>query len=171
MKPKRLKVNKAPKGQYPNALKKSDFEDVILYAELEGFSTPEEPKYLYFRPVPAAVKVPMEDPQVTGIDKWNMMVNALALVVVDPDTGQPLMTEAEWHQRDVSTLKTAIGAIFGIKFGSDDEDDDSEVLTPEEQARLEELAKEPNPLEETHGLDSHTAYISSSEEGPTETET
>lgn len=163
-KPKKIKPKRASQGNYPNAVKKSDFDNIVLYTELEGLSTPEEPKYLYFRPLPAALRVPIEDPAKSGMEKWRLMVQAVSIVVIDPDTSKPLMTESEWHQQDSDTLRSAIGAVFGVSFGSDDDEDDESVLTPDEQARLEALAAEPNPLGETIGSGSLTVSISDSGE-------
>lgn len=156
-KPRKMRPKRATQGAYPFAVRKSDFENIVLFAELEGLSTPEVPKYLYFRPLPAALRVPIEDPAKSGKEKWDLMVNAVSIVAIDPDTGEPLMTESEWHQRDADTLKAAIGAVFGVSFGSDDDDDEDEpVLSPDEQDRLEELAADPNPLDGTTGSGSPT---------------
>lgn len=168
---KRLTSKRALKGSYYNSISKEDFKRPPLsYVELEDYTSEDgQPKCIYFTPVPSPLMIDAQETGLPHMERWSRFLTAVAHCVVNPETYEPIMDKSEWEELDFQLQKRVVSAVLGADF--DNEDTDESVLTPEEEAKLKEIASDPNPLEETRGNGLHTASISSSEEDLNETET
>lgn len=159
---KNNKAQKAYRDDYSHSISKSSLQHGPLqYVELEDYLSDEDgqtPQRLYFRPVPSALMLPIQEQGKPPLEKWTLMLQALAWCVVDPETRNPIMTKDEWEWMDIKLQQFAIGAILGIEFETDEdgEEDKIDKLELEQAREMEELAKDPNPLDETTGTDSLT---------------
>lgn len=160
MKARKSKAQKAYRDDYSHSISKSSLQHGPLqYVELEDYLSEDDgqtPQRLYFRPVPSALMLPIQEQGKPPLEKWGLMLQALAWCVVDPETRNPIMTKDEWEWMDIKLQQFAIGAILGIEFETDmegDENDGKKELSLEE---IEQMEADPNPLEGTTGTDSPT---------------
>lgn len=162
---------RASKGNYTNSISKDDFKRPPLsYVELEDYTTEDgQPKCVYFIPVPSPLMISAQETGLDHKERWSRFLAAVAHCVVNPQTYEPIMDKSGWEELDFQLQKKVVSAVLGVDF--EESETDESPLTPEEEAKLKEVMADPNPLDETHGSGSPTASISSSGEGPTETET
>lgn len=158
MKARKSKAQKAYRDDYSHSISKSSLQHGPLqYVELEDYLSDEDgqtPQRLYFRPVPSALMLPIQEQGKPPLEKWALMLQALSWCVVDPETRHPIMTKDEWEWMDIKLQQFAIGAILGIEFEIDE--DEIDKLELEQAKEMEVLATDSNPLDGTTGTASPT---------------
>lgn len=152
MKFKKLEQKKtfAGRGQYANALTREKAKSRLSYAEIDlGDGTPTN---VFFRPAPADLMLKLQDPATPDKEKIEVTIEIISKCVVDPASLEPLMTVEEWVAEGLDFINIVASGVFGVQIIADDELGSNTKLTEDQLlAQQEELAKEPNPLNETPG--------------------
>ncbi len=148
--------------QYENALTRDRAKSrakSLSYVEIDIGDG--EMANVYFTPMPASI-LRLKEKGMDPLTAVNIILETLSACVVEPATGEPLMSLDEWRQQDTDFINNVTTAVMGIQLITESEASDipeSEVIEVEEEDRL---ANDPNPLGETAGSSSLTISTANS---------
>lgn len=149
--------------QYENALTRSRAKNrakQLSFVEIDIGDG--EMANVYFTPMPASI-LRLKEKGIDPLTAVNIILETLADCVLDPATGEPLMTFAEWQKEDTDFINNVTTAVMGIQLITDSEASD---IPPEEVIEVNEndisLASDPNPLDATVGSSSLTTSTANS---------
>lgn len=152
------------RDQYENALTRSRAKNRAKSLSYVAIDIGDgEMANVYFTPMPASI-LRLKEKGIDPVTAVEIILETLADCVVEPETGEPLMSLEEWRKEDTDFINNVTTAVMGIQLITEGEASD---LSPEEVIEVEEgdiaLANDPNPLGETAGSDSLTISTESLE--------
>lgn len=161
------------RGQYENALTRTRAKNrpkELSYVEIDIGDG--ERANVYFTPLPASI-LKLREAGLDPVEGLKLIVEILAGCVVEPESGEPLMSIDEWQAEDLDFINKVTSAVMGIQFVAENEVDnvpEGELIEIETGADdgdidtdLDTSASDPNPLDETPGYDSPTTSTESLE--------
>lgn len=151
--------------QYENALTRDRTKNrakSLSYVEIDIGDG--EMANVYFTPMPASI-LRLKEKGIDPVTAVEIILETLAACVVEPGTGEPLMTLEEWRQEDTDFINNVTTAAMGIQLITEAEIEASDI-SPEEVIEVEveddSIASDPNPLDVTPGSSSPISSITNS---------